>query len=216
MARLHCALAALAVSSVAWAADLYVAPRGDDANPGTKARPFATLGHAVAQARESADGPVRVRLRAGTYYLAEPLVLGPEDSGLAVEAVAGAAVTVSGGRVVADWQVHGGELLRADLGTLDLPDLEFRELYYRGRRQPLARVPDLDPSRPRLGGFLYNAAVVEQGSNTKFRYRPGELDPARWAHPERAILVFHPSVNYENVWAPLNSTRPNGRCSLWR
>ncbi|MFJ3799682.1 sigma-70 family RNA polymerase sigma factor [Streptomyces sp. NPDC090088] len=44
-------------------ADHYVAPDGDDANPGTLTRPFATVTHAVAEARPGQT----VAVRGGTY-----------------------------------------------------------------------------------------------------------------------------------------------------
>lgn len=211
-----CLTLSLLVVSVAPAQDVYVAPDGDDANAGTKQRPFATLERALEEARKTrrelgANAEPRIVLRRGTHYLRAPLVLEPGDSGLAIEAATGEKVILSGGRFVAGWKPYRGAILQADLSGLGLPDLDFRELYYNGRRQPLARVPNFDPKHPRLGGFLYNAGVVEPGSKTKFRYRPGELDPTRWAHPERGIVVFHPSVNYENVWSPLKSADPDAR-----
>jgi hypothetical protein len=186
--------------------EVWVSPKGDDANPGVAGKPVATLARALALTRELRTPEAktaRIVLRGGVYRLAETLTLGPEDSGLIIEAAPGETPVVSGGRVVTVWKPWKGALLQADLAGLKLPDCSFRELYYSGLRQPLARVPNFDPAHPRLGGFLYNAGIVEQGSKTQFRYRPGELDPTRWTHLERAIVVFHPSVNYEKVWVPL-------------
>jgi RNA polymerase sigma factor (sigma-70 family) len=45
-------------------ADYYVAPTGDDTNPGTRARPFATMTRAVAKARPGQT----VAVRGGTYH----------------------------------------------------------------------------------------------------------------------------------------------------
>ncbi|MBM3497524.1 MAG: hypothetical protein FJX74_02530 [Armatimonadetes bacterium] len=203
----HCLAFLLVAGSLASAApEVWVSPQGDDANSGERGTPVATLGRALALVREGrtpdAEGE-RIVLRGGIYRLAETLTLGPEDSGLTVEGAPGEAPVISGGRVVTGWKPWKGDILQADLSGLGLPDCEFRELYCDGLRQPLARVPNFDPARPRLGGFLYNAGIAEAGSKTKFRYRPGELDPTKWTHAERAIVVFHPSVNYEKVWAPL-------------
>ncbi len=66
-------------------ADLYVAPNGNDRNPGTAAAPLATIARARDLLRPriaaglSAD--VLVAIRGGTYRLEQPLVFGPEDSG---------------------------------------------------------------------------------------------------------------------------------------
>ncbi|KPI02066.1 RNA polymerase, sigma-24 subunit, RpoE, ECF subfamily [Actinobacteria bacterium OK074] len=52
-------------------ADYYVAPTGDDTNPGTLARPFATLPRAVAEARPGQT----VAVRGGTYRPATTIAL---------------------------------------------------------------------------------------------------------------------------------------------
>jgi hypothetical protein len=68
------------------AQDLYVSPRGDDANPGTADRPVLTLHHARDLAREvKARGPLQgdlvIHLAVGAYRPAEPVVFDPADSG---------------------------------------------------------------------------------------------------------------------------------------
>ncbi|MFA6564410.1 MAG: right-handed parallel beta-helix repeat-containing protein [Verrucomicrobiia bacterium] len=186
------------------AADFYIAPCGNDADPGTKAKPFATLERARDAARQ-AVGAVRIVMRGGIYYLKQPLMLGPQESGLTIEAAKGEEVVISGGRAVNEWRPWRGKVLQSDLGKLDLPDCKFQQLYFKGRRQPLARVPNHDPKHPRIGGVLFNDRVVEPGTKTKFGYRAGELDPAKWTHLERATMVFHDSLNYEQTWAALKN-----------
>jgi hypothetical protein len=56
----------------------YVSPTGDDTNPGSLEKPFATLQRAQ-QAAHQKHGTVF--LRGGTYYLPSPLVFTAEDSG---------------------------------------------------------------------------------------------------------------------------------------
>jgi len=76
-------------------ADFYVAPGGDDANPGTEAEPFATLARArdAARGRIAAglSGDLSVLVRGGTYRITEPIVFGPEDGGTEVHRVTYAA-----------------------------------------------------------------------------------------------------------------------------
>ena len=75
------ALAALPLSG-AQAAQLYVAPNGNDANPGSLEKPFASLQRAQQAARKVAGREaVAVMVRAGTYFLPETLVLNAADSG---------------------------------------------------------------------------------------------------------------------------------------
>ena len=68
------------------AAELYVAPNGDDANPGTQAQPFATLARARDAVRALKQpglpaGGIKVILRGGVYRLEQTLALTAEDSG---------------------------------------------------------------------------------------------------------------------------------------
>ena len=75
----------------ACAADLHVAPNGNDANTGTAAQPFATPGKALATARalkqSAAAGPVAILLHAGTYRLEHSLAMDARDSGSATAPV---------------------------------------------------------------------------------------------------------------------------------
>ncbi|MEZ5301970.1 MAG: hypothetical protein R3F11_15185 [Verrucomicrobiales bacterium] len=75
------AIAAAIFPAVATAA-IYVDPAGDDARAGTAADPVASVGKAVALSR--AQGDREIRLKAGTYRLAEPIRLDDRDAGLRV------------------------------------------------------------------------------------------------------------------------------------
>jgi hypothetical protein len=191
----------IGVCSALFSAELHVAPAGNDAQPGTFAQPVASLQRALALCRQSA-GPHKILVRPGTYFLARPLELGPGDSGLTIEGD-GRGTIISGGRRVRGWQPWKGKILKADLSALGLSDLDFREVYCNAKLQSWARVPNFDPWHPRTGGFLHNAGGAEVGTKTKFRYRAGELDPQLWAHPERAWIRFHDSLNYETQWCPV-------------
>jgi hypothetical protein len=191
----------------------YVATNGNDQWSGKLAArngagtdgPFATLLRARDEARKSRRRPVHIVVEPGSYYLAETLALGPQDSGLVIEGDKNQNVVVSGGRLVKDWKPWKGEILQADLSKLALPDLNFHELYYNGRLTPWTRCPNFDPQHPRTGGFLQNAGIAEAKTKTKFMYKEGQLHPETWAHPERAWIVFHDSLNYETQYCPLKS-----------
>lgn len=207
MIRLIATFVLSTACGVAWAAEIFVSPTGNDRHPGTREQPFATLERARDEARKT-PGPRRVVLRGGKYYLTRALTLEPQDSGLTVEVARGEAAMLSGGREVTGWRPFRGKIWLADLAGLDLPDCWFRELYSGGHRQSLARVPNFDVRHPRIGGFLYSCGVVEPGTKTKLRYRSGELDPARWTHSERALVVFHDALNYEQTWSALKQVDP--------
>jgi hypothetical protein len=101
----------IAACSGAAAAEIHVSPAGNDANPGTKAKPFATIERARDAARklpQRGKEPVRVILRGGVYRLAETLVLTAADSGatnaqVEYRAAEGEAVVLSGGSEI-NWR----------------------------------------------------------------------------------------------------------------
>ncbi len=205
-------LGLLSLSPAFAANDFCVSTSGNDSNPGTAAKPFSTLDAALAAARQQA-GPAHIVLRAGVYYLPRTITLTPADSGLTIESAKGEDVTLSGGRRVTGWKPYRGKILQADISKLDLADLDLRELCYNGHRQPLARTPNFDPRHPRHGGFIYNVGGIENGGATKLRYREGDLDPTKWAHPERALVTSYATANacYENCVSRLVKLDPASR-----
>ena len=86
--------AAPRVGAAAWFVD---AVAGSDANAGTQAAPFKTVAAALAASRASPGAANQIVLRAGTHFLAATAVLGPQDSGLTVQAFPGEEAWVSGG-----------------------------------------------------------------------------------------------------------------------
>ena len=87
-------LAALAIAcSLLAAADYHVAPNGDDAGPGSAARPFRTLTRARDALRNAADrAGSTVWLHDGAWELTAPLELDQRDSGTAAAPVVWRAV----------------------------------------------------------------------------------------------------------------------------
>ena len=92
------------------AAEFHVAPNGNDANPGTKDKPFATLERAKEAIRKSPKDQARtVILGGGTYRIGKSLLLGPEDSGteqlpVVWQAAPGEEVRLIGGVRLTGWQ----------------------------------------------------------------------------------------------------------------
>jgi hypothetical protein len=81
------AVAGVALScGAASAAAIYVSPLGSDKDPGTKAKPFATLERARDEVRKLRSAghrsePITITVSGGDYHLKESLQLGPEESG---------------------------------------------------------------------------------------------------------------------------------------
>jgi hypothetical protein len=92
----------------------YVAPDGNDANPGTSpARPVRTLARAQDLVRaqdQDMTGDITVELGTGTYRLAQPLSLDASDSGtnghnVVWTAAPGAHPVLSGGQRITGWHL---------------------------------------------------------------------------------------------------------------
>jgi len=142
------------------AREFFVSPAGNDADAGTLAQPFATLSQAQ-QAVRSAPGrePVTVSLRGGTYYLSEPLVFTPADSGtesapIAYRAYQGEEAVISGGvRLDLKWGPHRDGIVKATVP----PGLLTDQLFVNGVRQHMARYPNFDPDQRIFNGYAADA-----------------------------------------------------------
>jgi hypothetical protein len=154
--------AALAVATAAaTAADVHVASNGNDANPGTKEKPFETPARAMGAVRalvaEGLKSDVRVVLRAGTYSLAAPLLFTSADSGSAdhsitYAAVPGETVVISGGRPITNWKQAGESKWTTELAEVKSGQWFFRQLVFKDHRAVRARWPNED-------GVLHIATV---------------------------------------------------------
>jgi hypothetical protein len=180
-----CALALLAAPAGAFAGGpsggsppsrLYVAPDGDDADPGTKDAPFRTLERARDALRPGLGQmrrDVRVVLRGGVHRLARPFELTPADSGRNGHAVIytaypGERPTLSGGTPVEGFTPDDAApgIYRADAGTSPI-----RQLVVGGRLAMRAR------SEPGELALTPTATGFEAASAADVAWaRPGEVE----------------------------------------
>jgi hypothetical protein len=168
------------------AAEIYVAPDGNDANPGTKESPLATLNRArdaVRELKATAKTPVDVILRGGVYRLAEPLLLGPEDSGTAecpisYTAYRGEKPVISGGRVITGWKRGPGELWIAEIPEVKQGRWYFRQLHVNGQRRPRTRLPKDG----------WHAIAAMGGDRRSFKFHSGDIDP-KWHNFDDVEIV---------------------------
>ena len=175
-------------------ADFYIAPNGDDTNPGTKQEPLRSIAEAQQRVREQVqaglDSDLRVVLREGTFRPEETLEFGPEDSGTAEHAVIytahpGERVIVSGGEPVKGWK-RNGNVWVAEIPGVKSGDRYFRQIYVNGRRAVRARTPNLDgePSRWQMTG----ASLADDMSRYTLTLEPGLLKS--WSNIEDAEVMF--------------------------
>ena len=176
----------------------YLSPDGDDAAPGTREQPFASLQRAL----DAAGRGDTVRVKGGFYALEGPVKVQGKD-GVVLEAEAGAEPVFRGSTPVSGWKrCRDARILRrlpkevrprlwqTDLKAQGITDLgdpvkdrHRPQLYLDGREQTLARYPN--------EGFVYGDRAlgatpippVENGNSGTvegiFSYTDPRLD--RWA-----------------------------------
>ena len=143
-----------------WSGEIWVSPKGNDFNDGTRESPKATLTAALRQAREwrrtgddRMQGGITVYMEGGTYALYEPVFIRPEDSGTkesptvirsAVNektvnrSAADEKVVLSGGVRIKNWKKQG-KLWVADVPAFNGRPLDFRQLWVNGEKAVRAR-----------------------------------------------------------------------------
>jgi len=170
-------IASFVGSTPANGTDFYVSPNGNDAAPGTQAKPFATLARAQQAARPIVGKKtVTINLRAGTYYLPAPLVLTSADSGtkaapVTYQAYNGEPVVVSGGQLLnMSWKPYRDKIMQAKVPA----DCTTDQLFVNGQRRILARYPNYDPNQRILGGYAADAFSPERVK--------------RWANPAGGFI----------------------------
>jgi len=191
------AMRLLVVEPAAWSvensdakiqADFVVAPNGRDRNPGTQQQPFATLRRVQQAVREKIRGGPRkdilVLLRDGAYFLNEPLVFGPGDSGTEEHAVTYAAFpgetpVICGGRRITGWRVEQDGTWVTDISDVKDGRWYFRELFVNGERAARAR-------HPNDGWFR----VVKAGPDRRTSFEYAEDDVRNWEDVKDVELLF--------------------------
>lgn len=167
-------VALLASVAVAAPGEFFVAANGKDAwsgklsapSAGKTDGPFASLHRAQAAARAakaaSPQATVTVTLRGGTYYLPEPLEMGPEDSGVCWQAAPKETVVISGGVPInSPWKSADGRLY-----TTQVPaGLDFKLLRVGDDWAIRARYPNFDAANPYTGGWLFVKRCSKQAGN---------------------------------------------------
>ena len=195
------AVIALLGVSTASAKDYYVAPNGNDADPGTLQQPFATLHRArqAVRAARPAGEPIAVHLRGGTHYLREPLVLDPDDSGaktapVVFQSYPGEKAVISGGVRLdkLQWKPFRGGIVQAAVPAGFATD----QLFVNGRRQPMARYPNFDPDQPVYNGYAADAISPERSK--------------RWADPRGGFIHAMHASEWGGFHYLITGKKPDG------
>jgi len=163
----------LLAAAPAWAAEFWISPQGNDANPGTRERPFTSLVRArdvVRSAPQRGREPITVTLREGVYRLPETLVFPPADSGssnapVVWRAAAGETVVISGGIELHGlrWRPYRDGIMQAKVP----PGFATDQLFVNGKPMPMARYPNFDPNQRIFNGTAADAISEERVARWK-------------------------------------------------
>ncbi|HPD13346.1 MAG TPA: right-handed parallel beta-helix repeat-containing protein [Planctomycetota bacterium] len=192
---------------------LFVATDGNDAWDGSQARPFASLERARDELRKrKADqrlpAGATVFVRGGMHFLSRTFTLGLEDSGTAEAPIVYRAYpserpALIGGKPITGFTPHRGSILKADVNAQGFKGIAFRQLFFNGKRQPLARYPNYDPDNPYGGGWAYADGTfipmykdVPGESRRTLHYK--EADARAWANPQEGEVFVFPRYNWWN------------------
>ncbi|MEV8436012.1 RICIN domain-containing protein [Actinosynnema sp. NPDC051121] len=129
-------------ASAATQATYYVAPDGNDANPGTITAPFRTVQRArdvVRTVNGNMSGDIYVYLRGGNYPITGTVEFTPGDSGtngyrVFYSAYQNETPVLNGGVQVTGWTQHGGNIWKAPLTRAN----KLRALYVNDKRAFMA------------------------------------------------------------------------------
>lgn len=222
------------------AADLFVAPAGDDhwsgrrpePNAGRTDGPFASPARAIAAVREikaaepGRTRPIVVEILGGTYTLPAPLVLTPEDSGTAkapviYRASPGQHAIVSGGSRLTGWKVAGDGRWRLNLDAPGKPAMRFTQLWVNDQRRFRPRLPSrgylkIDRTIAPEGSPAASAPATKPASppgHDRFGYAPGNFAP-QWRNLQDVEVLAM------QVWTmarlPVQSIDPKERVVQFR
>jgi PDZ domain len=196
---------------------IYISPSGNDNRSGARDEPVATPARArdLARIAYKSSNSVTIVLKAGTYYLEEPLVLGPEDSGTKEAPVVwrsedGETAVISGGASIAPkWRPYKNGIFQTPVPA----GRTFDQFFVNGERQILARYPNYDPDQAIFNGYAADAISPRRAAD--------------WADPRGGILHalhqgrwggFHylitgkdaeGKVQYEGGWQGNRAGRPH-------
>lgn len=191
------------------AADLFVAPNGNDAWSGTlptpnRAKtdgPLATLTRArdkmrvVLKTRADRAFSPRVLVRGGFYPLNAPVVFTPQDSGLAPEtpityaAFPGEKPVFSGGERITGWKVTGKNRWETTLTDVTAGSWNFSQLYVNNERRYRPRLPK--NGYYHIAGDLPATAKNAGKGYDRFRFHANEIRVDWHNRGEVEVLPFH-------------------------
>ena len=197
----------------------YVATNGNDHWSGRleepardgKDGPLASLPAALEKTRaarqDSAKTPdgISILLRGGTYSVAQPVVLVPEDSGsdadhpFTIAAFPNENPVLSGGRRISGWKKVEG---KSGLWQTTIPEVRdgkwyFRQLFINDQRKQRARAPN--------AGYFQAVGDYLAENPVRFKYRDGDIKK-EWAGTDAEVIALHKWIDLRQFVRAVDET----------
>ena len=188
------------------AGQFFVSPAGNDANPGTHTKPFASVTRARDAVRQviafGLRGDVTVLLNQGVYELSEPLFFGPVDSGseqfaITYAAQPGETVILSGGKKISGWKRSEGGIWTVAVPGVAEGKWYFRNLFVHGNHAVRARFPNQDAQPDCLQ--LKGAELTKDLTRFTLTVAPGTLGDWRNAADVEIMVAGNWEINRKRV-----------------
>jgi len=188
---------------------VYIATNGNDKWSGQLAEPNAAEDDGPVATFERARevlrslrvrGRFNVFIRGGTYEITKTVVLRREDCppepglGIRCRPYRDEKPRLVGARRIAGFKPYQGSIVQCDLkGTL-LAGVVFRQLFFRGERQIMARYPNRDPDDPHFGTWAHVRAVERSGIKNRFTCTDDVIKG--WTKVRHAQVCIHPAYGW--------------------
>ena len=151
---------------------------------------------------------VTVQVRAGLYELPAGLKFDAHDSGTADAPVVWRAFEkeqpiLIGGHAITGWKPWKDGILQTDVRMQGFRGIAFKQLFFGGKRQILARYPNYDPQNPYGGGWAYADGEMwpmyaDKEGEDRHTLLVKPQDWRHWARPEEAEIFVFPRYNWWN------------------
>jgi len=154
---------------------IYLSPKGNDKNPGTRDLPFSTLQKAkekvVGILKENPAQEIKVWLDDGIYPVTNPEIFRSQDSGkegfaVQYKAIPGAVPVISGGKRLTSWTKSSDGIWETSISSNNIGLHQVRELYIDNKRVKRARHPNSDYLR---------IEKVGKDKRTNFYFKPEDF-----------------------------------------
>jgi hypothetical protein len=188
------------LTGVLWGQTIYVSPKGNDRNPGTKEKPVVSFEKAQVLARKfSSNTSVEVVFAKGIYYLPQTVKFTSVDSKTSSATVTYRAeeegqVILSGGSLLnLKWKPAGKGIFVAEVQGHPVID----QLYINGKRQRMARFPNAVSGKNVFDTWdLSHSPKADSASNP---LTPERI--ARWKNPEGGYIhAMHSALWGDMHW----------------